>query len=331
MPSVSIVVPIFNESENVRALFDDINAVCIRERLDYEIIFVDDGSTDDTAEIVKHVSPLKYIQMRRNFGQTAAMDAGIKAAKNDYIITMDGDRQNDPADIPRLIDFLETNGLDVVSGWRKNRKDPFFKRFTSRGANLLRGIIVKDNIHDSGCSLKIYRRECFQGLNLYGEMHRFIPALLKIKGFTVGEIVVNHRPRTAGKTKYNWKRTVKGFIDMISVWFWNKYSVRPLHLLGGLGIVSLFCGAVFGVWTVILFIVGKSLTDNFHPYLSMTFMITGVLLFVFGLMSDILTKIYYGSKIDMPYSIKATVEYGNKDEESGIVLEMSNKEEVEKV
>ena len=160
--------------------------------------------------------------MRKNFGQTAAMDAGIKAAQYDYIVTMDGDRQNDPADIPKLVKYLEDNNLDIVSGWRKNRKDTVMKKFTSRVANFLRGIIVKDHIHDSGCSLKIYKKECFDHINLYGEMHRFIPALLKIKGFEVGEVVVNHRPRTAGVTKYNWKRTVKGFVDMISLWFWSK-------------------------------------------------------------------------------------------------------------
>jgi len=306
--SISIVVPIYNEEENVEHLHNEIKAVCEDKNYDYEIIFIDDGSTDNTEEVVTRLYPLKYIQLRKNFGQTAAMDAGIKAAKNDYIITMDGDRQNDPTDIPKLILFLEENNLDVVSGWRKNRKDTFFKKFASRGANVLRGIIVKDNIHDSGCSLKIYRRECFENMNLYGEMHRFIPALLRIKGFTVGEIVVNHRPRVAGKTKYNWRRTFKGFTDMVSVWFWHKYSVRPMHLLGSVGIISLLFGAIFGVWSIILYALGRSLTDNFHPMLSIAFLITGMLLFVFGLMSDMLTKIYYGSKIDMPYSIKTVKE-----------------------
>ena len=309
--SISIVVPIYNEEENVKLLHKEIKDVCEENKYDYEIIFVDDGSTDKTREMIAELYPLKYIQLRKNFGQTAAMDAGIKAAKNDYIITMDGDRQNDPADFPNLVSYLEENNLDVVSGWRKNRKDSFFKKFASRGANFLRSIIVKDNIHDSGCSLKIYRRECFKDLNLYGEMHRFIPALLRIKGFAVGEVIVNHRPRVAGKTKYNWRRTFKGFTDMVSVWFWHKYSVRPMHLLGSVGIFSLFLGAVFGVWTIVLFALGRSLTDNFHPMLSIAFFITGLLLFVFGLMSDMLTKIYYGSKIVMPYSVKEVIE--NKD------------------
>jgi len=307
--SISVVIPVFNEEGNIEALFHEICSVCIEQKYSFEIIFVDDGSDDNTREIViEKLSPVKCIRMRRNFGQTAAMDAGIKAASNDYIVTMDGDMQNDPADIPRLVTHLKENNLDVVSGWRKNRKDSLLKKFASRGANLLRGIIVKDNIHDSGCSLKIYKRECFTDINLYGEMHRFIPALLKIKGFRIGEIVVNHRPRTSGETKYNWRRTVKGFLDMVAVWFWHKYAVRPFHLLGGFGIIALFCGAFFGIWTVVIFLRGRSLTDNFHPILSIVFFITGLLLFVFGLMSDMLTRIYFGSKIDMPYSIMEVVE-----------------------
>ena len=210
MHSVSIVIPVYNEEGNVSDLHKEIKSVCLLNGYIYEIIFVDDGSTDKTAEICKGLYPLKYIRMRKNFGQTSAMDAGIKAAQYDYIVTMDGDRQNDPADIPYMIKYLEDNNLDVVSGWRKNRKDSFLKCFTSRGANFLRHLIVKDGIHDSGCSLKVYRRECFDGVNLYGEQHRFIPAILKIKGFTIGEVVVNHRPRTSGKTKYNGKELLKG-------------------------------------------------------------------------------------------------------------------------
>ena len=178
MTSISVVVPVFNEEGNVEALHKEILDVCKANNYQFEVIFVDDGSSDRTAEICKTLKPLKFIQMRKNFGQTAAMDAGIKASQYDYIVTMDGDRQNDPADIPHMIQYLEENNLDVVSGWRKNRKDTFFKKFTSRGANLLRHMIVHDGIHDSGCSLKVYRKECFKGINLYGEQHRFIPALL---------------------------------------------------------------------------------------------------------------------------------------------------------
>ena len=309
MYRVSIVVPVFNEEGNVAELHREIKEVCVQNQYEYEIIFIDDGSSDKTGDICKTLKPLKYIRMRRNSGQTAAMDAGIKAAKLDYIVTMDGDRQNDPNDIPGMLNFLIEKDYDVVSGWRKDRKDTFMKRFVSRGANLLRYLLVHDGIHDSGCSLKIYRRECFKGVNLYGEQHRFIPALLKIKGFTIGEIVVNHRARTAGRTKYNWHRTIKGFVDMISIWFWNKYATRPLHILGGFGILSLIMGFGCGGWSVILFALGYKMSNNIiPPILTVFFIIIGLLMFVFGLMSEIMIKTYYGVHIDTPYSIKETIE-----------------------
>ena len=314
MQGISVVVPVFNEEGNVRELHKEILEVCKKENYKFEIIFVDDGSKDKTPEICKELKPLKYIRMRKNFGQTAAMDAGIKLAQYDYIVTMDGDRQNDPADIPKLVNYLEENDLDIVSGWRKNRKDTVMKKFTSRFANFLRGIIVKDNIHDSGCSLKIYKKECFDHINLYGEMHRFIPALLRIKGFEVGEVVVNHRPRTAGVTKYNWKRTIKGFVDMISLWFWSKYAVRPLHILGAGGMVSIFLGVVCAIWSIVLFALGYKMSNNIMPpLLTVFFIIVGLLMFIFGLMSDMMSKTYYGSGIDKSYSIKETIE--NKETE----------------
>lgn len=314
MQGISVVVPVFNEEGNVRELHKEILEACKKENYNFEIIFVDDGSKDKTPEICKELKPLKYIRMRKNFGQTAAMDAGIKAAQYDYIVTMDGDRQNDPADIPKLVNYLEENDLDIVSGWRKNRKDTVMKKFTSRVANFLRGIIVKDNIHDSGCSLKIYKKECFDHINLYGEMHRFIPALLRIKGFEVGEVVVNHRPRTAGVTKYNWKRTIKGFVDMISLWFWSKYAVRPLHILGAGGMVSIFLGVVCAIWSIVLFALGYKMSNNIMPpLLTVFFIIVGLLMFILGLMSDMMSKTYYGSGIDKSYSIKETIE--NKETE----------------
>lgn len=315
---ISVVVPIYNEEFNVTELHKEIVKVCTKEKYKYEIIFVDDGSSDNTAEVCKTLYPLKLIQFRRNFGQTAAMDAGIKAAKYDYIVAMDGDLQNDPADIPRMIDYLEENNLDVVSGWRKNRKDTFLKRFTSRGANFLRHMIVHDGIHDSGCSLKVYKRECFEDINLYGEQHRFIPALLKIKGFEVGEIVVNHRPRVAGVTKYNWKRAIKGFVDMISVWFWNKFASRPLHLLGGAGMGFIGLGFICGIWSLVLFLQGRKMSNNiFPPLLTIFFVIIGALLFVFGLMSEIMMKTYYGVHVDSAYSIKEVTEVSEKEADSG--------------
>jgi len=307
--SLSVVVPVYNEEGNVEELHREIKETCEQAGYDYEIIFVNDGSVDKTDELCRKLSPIKYIKFRKNFGQTAAMDAGIKASTKDIIATLDGDRQNDPHDIPMMINYLLENDLDVVSGWRKNRKDTFMKRFVSRGANAIRKVLINDGIHDSGCSLKIYRKECFKGVNLYGEQHRFIPALLEIKGFRVGEVVVNHRARTSGVTKYNWKRTIKGFVDMISVWFWNKYASRPLHMLGGMGMGFVLLGGLCGIWSVALFCMGRKMSDNiFPPLLTIFFIIIGVLLFVFGLMSEILMKTYYGVHVDASYSIKEVVD-----------------------
>ncbi len=306
---LSIVIPVYNEEANIRPLHEEVSAVCRQEGYPFEVIIVDDGSTDRTGEEARSLSPVKYIRFRRNFGQTAAMDAGIKHATGDLVITMDGDRQNDPADIPRLVACLNEQGLDVVSGWRKDRKDPFMKHVVSRGANLLRKMILNDGIHDSGCSLKIYRRDCFEGINLYGEMHRFIPALLRIRGFRVGEMVVTHHPRTAGKTKYNWKRTMKGFIDMLAIRFWTRFSTRPLHLFGTLGLLFIFLSLITGVFTLLDFLQGMEISDTALPILTTFLFLGGLQMFFTGLISDILMRNYYESG-DKPgyYNIREIVE-----------------------
>ncbi len=301
---VSIVIPVFNESENIGRLHEEIVSVCEQEGYHYEIIIVDDGSTDGTEQVIKKLHPVVYIQLRRNFGQTAAFDCGIKQAVGQLIITMDGDGQNDPADISRLIRHLEDEKLDIVSGWRRNRKDNFMKKISSRAANYLRGLIIKDGLNDSGCSLKVYRAECFNGISLFGEMHRFIPAVLKIKGFKIGEIEVNHRPRLAGQTKYDWKRGIKGVIDMISVWFWHKYAVRPLHLLGGLGILNFMLGTIVALVGIGFYIAGITLFRYFLPLFSSFLLISGIQLFLFGLMADMLSKSYFETSLNMSYSLK---------------------------
>lgn len=308
MTEISVVVPLYNEEGNVAELHREIREVCEAQGYVYEIILVDDGSTDRTLQRALNLSPVKIVRFRRNFGQTAAFDAGIKQAKYRYIVTMDGDLQNDPRDIPKMVVHLEAHDLDVVSGWRKNRRDGFSKRLFSLGAKMLRDVLVKDRINDSGCALKIYRRECFENINLYGEMHRFIPALLQIKGFTVGEMEVNHRPRVSGVSKYNWKRAMKGFVDMISVWFWNKYAVRPLHLLGGAGMVMLGVGALSSLYTFLLYLGGQNMSNTVWPLLSTFFVITGVQLFVSGLLTDMLSKLYYEKSKDKSYIVREIIE-----------------------
>jgi glycosyltransferase involved in cell wall biosynthesis len=306
MNSLSFVIPVFNEVQNVAALHQEIKQTCETNGFVYEIIFVDDGSTDGTVEEIKKLRPVKLVRFRRNFGQTAAFDAGFKAAANDLIVTMDGDLQNNPEDVPKMLKYLFDNDLDIVSGWRKHRKDSFMKKFISRGANFLRFRLIHDGIHDSGCSLKIFRKECFEHINLYGEMHRFIPALLKIQGFRVGEIVVDHRPRKAGKTKYKLNRTIKGFIDMLSIWFWNKYAVRPLHLLGGIGLLLIFMSFCTGAKTLYDFIDGQKMSRTAMPLLTAFLFLSGVQLFISGLVADSLMKSYHESTGQKPYNIKET-------------------------
>jgi glycosyltransferase involved in cell wall biosynthesis len=305
---LSIIVPLYNEEGNVGELHRRILAACRKIGRSFEIIFIDDGSDDKTVEICRNFQPLKLIRFRKNFGQTAAFDAGIKEAKGEIIVTLDGDLQNDPADIALLLAEME-KGFDVVSGWRWQRKDGLMKRFFSRGANLLRKFLVEDHIHDSGCSLKVYKAQCFRDIDLFGEMHRFIPAVLQLEGYLVGEVKVNHFPRIHGKTKYNWKRAIKGFVDMISIWFWRKYSTRPVHLFGGGGILIFLAGIGILIWMAIEKIFfGMSLAEKIWPLFSVFLMMVGVQLFVFGLMADILIKNYYRHRGKMNYSIKEIIE-----------------------
>jgi hypothetical protein len=208
-----------------------------------------------------------------------------------------------------LIAKLESDDLDVVSGWRKNRKDTFMKRTSSRAAAFVRKLLIDDGIHDSGCSLKVYKRECFEHVSLYGEMHRFIPAVLKIKGFKVGEEIVDHRSRKTGRTKYNWKRGVKGILDMFAVAFWQKYSARPLHLFGGGGAMLMFLSILSGCFAVYKKIFNnQDLSNSAMTELSMLGFFMGLILLCFGLISDMLMRTYFGVVHDHPYDVKEVVE-----------------------
>jgi glycosyltransferase involved in cell wall biosynthesis len=308
---LSIVIPVFNEKDNLSALIDEINGVCDASGWKREIIVVDDGSTDGSAQVAGAMDNVTVIRFRRNFGQTAAFDAGCHAAQNEYVVTMDGDGQNDPADIPNLVAHLKAQNLDVVSGWRIDRQDVLSKRFISRGANLLRKVFLDDSIHDSGCSLKIYRRECFDNVRLYGEMHRFIPALLEMRGFSIGEISVNHRPRRSGKSKYNAVRTIKGLADIVLLWFWRSYSVRPIHLLGGIGVLFFLAAMIFGGRTVYLFVTDRKLSSTLEPLLTVFSFIAGLLFVSLGILTDILIKIYYAISAERYYSVREIIRNGS--------------------
>lgn len=304
----SIIIPVYNEAANVAAVFEAVRNTMLALNRAFEIIFVNDGSTDKTLPVLEKLSPLRIVSFRNNFGQTAALDAGIKHARGEYLITLDGDGQNPPEEIPKLIKSMQEGKFDVVSGWRQKRQDPLLKRFFSRGAYFLRSFIVKDYVHDSGCTLKIYRRECFNDLDLFGEIHRFIPAILHWRGFQIGEVKVSHKPRIHGESKYRSNRAVKGFVDMISVWFWRKFASRPLHLFGGLGILLSGSGFIFFIYLALrrLFF-DYSLADKIWPLIAVLLIVVGVQLFVSGIMTDISIKNYY-TKGKMPYVIREVIE-----------------------
>lgn len=299
----SVVIPVYNEEQNIAPLHAELLPIMQSLGGDFEILMVDDGSVDNTRKEIAKLSPVTLIEMRGNFGQTAALDAGIKHASGDIIITLDGDGQNPPAEIPKLLDLLEREELDVVSGWRKHRNDPLRKLIVSRGANLLRSVFFRDTIHDSGCTLKVYRRECFENVDLFGEMHRFIPAILSWSGFRIGEMVVEHRKRQHGVSKYTWKRMLKGFIDIIAIVFWRKYANRPLHLFGAVGIAFTFAGFVIGLITAvrrIFFLVPMS--DSSLPLFAVFLFVIGIQFFLSGILADIAIRTYYSNKPS--YTIK---------------------------
>lgn len=308
---LSVVIPVYNEADNIKPLYKELKRTLDSLNKIYEIIYTDDGSNDSTTDILGELSAaddnLKVVVLRRNFGQTAALDAGIKNSTGNTIVTMDADLQNDPADIPKLIFELD-NGYDCVSGWRYPRNDPFMKKFLSRLADKLRRFILKDNIHDSGCTLKAFRRECFDGLNLFGDTHRFIPAILHWKGFKIGEIKVNHRPRVYGKSKYRFGRVFRGLIDLLVLRFWNEFSTRPAHLFGITGLFLVFIGFLAGLFMVYLkFIKGVAVAGRLMPFVSVILLIAGIQFIVFGLLADIMIQIYYGSPGHATYKIKEVI------------------------
>lgn len=309
---ISVVLPVYNEKENLRPLQKEITEAMEENYKDWEVIYVDDGSSDGSPSVLEEIAEknqeVKVIKFRKNFGQSSALQAGFDHVEGEVVVAMDSDGQNDPKDIPRLIDKLE-EGYDCVSGWRKDRKDSIGKRVSSKLASLLRKPFLGKTVHDYGCTLKAYRKEALEDLQLYGEMHRYIPPLLRWKGYRVTEIVVNHRERKAGKTKYGTKRLFKGFLDMINVWFWQKFSQRPLHIFGGLGLLSIFFGFLFAVFALYQkFMLGVSLSDTAATVLSAFLVLIGAQFFISGLLADISLKNYHQSADKDVYNIEKVLE-----------------------
>ncbi|MFW6450041.1 MAG: glycosyltransferase family 2 protein [Nanoarchaeota archaeon] len=305
---ISAVVPIYNEQKNIALLDKELKAALKKVTKKYEVIYVDDGSTDRTFNELCKLRNATIIRFRKNFGQSAAMDAGFRQGQGKLIVSLDGDLQNDPADIPKIIEHLKRKDLDVVCGWRYKRKDPFAKKIFSRLANSFRQILIRDPVHDSGCSLRVYKRECFDDLILMGEMHRYIPSLLRWKGFRIGEVKVRHRKRKYGKTKYGAGRLLKGFLDLFTVWFWRKFSGRPVHIFGGAGIGLTILGGFAGLFSIYLKLFkGASLSDTFLPVVAVFCVILGVQFFVSGILADISIKNYYKSTDSKVYNIREIV------------------------
>ncbi len=292
-PKYSIIVPVYNESGNIKKLDDEIKTTMSAFHKNYEIIYINDGSNDGTLEELKSLKNKKIIDFNKNYGQATALDAGFKEAKGNIIISMDGDLQNDPADIPKLLKKMEEDNLDVVAGWRKHRKDKGGIKILTLIGRFLRGILIKDKIHDTGCTLRAYKKEVAKSLDIGGEMHRYILALLQWKGFTVGEVVVNHRARTNGETKYGYSKAIRGFVDLIYMWFIQKYYQRPLHIFGASGISSFGIGlSIESVLVYLKLFNSIDLSSTAWFSLGFFFMGTGIFLFTFGIVIDLLMKIY---------------------------------------
>ncbi len=314
----SVVVPLYNELENIPQLYVKIIDVMDALGEPFEAIFVDDGSRDGTfrqlAEIARDDARVVVVRLRRNFGQTAALKAGFDHAHGDIIISMDGDLQHDPAEIPRFIEKIK-EGYDIVSGWRVTRKDAWLTRqFPSRVANRLMAKLSRVDLHDFGTTFKAYRREILDEINLYGELHRFIPALASWHGASIAEVPVTNIPRQSGKSNYGISRTIRVLLDLIGVKFLLDYSTRPLQLFGLPGLIGLLAGGVIEAWVLahkILFHESLMLTHGPLMLLGIALLVAGIQFFAIGLVGELVTRTYYESQNKPVYSVREIV--GRRD------------------
>lgn len=290
---LSLIIPVLNEEENITRLYSKLRTTLTGLKILHEIIFIDDGSTDNSFKILEEIQKkdkcVKIIKFRRNFGKSAALSAGFKEAKGDTVITMDGDLQDDPTEIPRFLEAIKKT--DLVVGWRFNRKDPISKRLPSKIFNKLTSILTGVKIHDSNCCFKAYRSEVIKNINIYGELHRYIPALAYWKGFGISEIKVNHNPRIYGKSKYGFMRIFKGFMDLITIKFLTKYIKKPFHLFGGLGFLSTFLGFVIGLRLLyVKYFLNIIIGDRPLLYLSMLLIMLGIQFISLGLLGEMISN-----------------------------------------
>jgi glycosyltransferase involved in cell wall biosynthesis len=312
-PEISVVIPLRNESPNVDELHRELTAVLQGFGRPFEILAIDDGSTDDTfarlAALQRTDHRLRVIRFRRNFGQTAAFSAGFAYARGRYIVTSDGDLQNDPHDIPGMIELLE-RGSDIVAGWRRDRKDPFLnRRLPSMIANAIISHSTGVKLHDYGCSLKVFRVEVVKPLKLYGEMHRFLPAIASEMGVTIVEKVVNHRPRRHGTSKYGISRTIRVVLDLLTVKFLISYSTRPLHIFGLFGMLMGSLGAAVCAWLAwSKFVWHEGIANRPLLLFGILFILTGVQLVTTGLVAEMLSRTYHESQDKPIYAIREVLE-----------------------
>ncbi len=308
-PEISVVIPMRNEAPNVEPLYQELTTTLKGFGRSYEIVAIDDGSSDETfaklAALQSRDARLRVIRFRRNFGQTAAFSAGFKHAQGRYIVTADGDRQNDPADIPGMVQMLEQQKLDIVCGWRKDRKDPFFnRRLPSMIANGVISWATGVKLHDYGCSLKVFRAEVVKSMKLYGEMHRFLPAIANEFGVQLGEAVVNHRARAAGKSNYGIGRTIRVLLDLMTVKFLSSYSTRPLQMFGTFGIAMGGLGLLICAWITYLRFFGYQSANRPLLIVGGMMILAGVTLIMHGLLAEMVSRTYHESQDKPIYVIR---------------------------
>jgi glycosyltransferase involved in cell wall biosynthesis len=292
-PEISVVIPVLDEQENVVPLTAEVRGVLRSLGRRHEIIFVDDGSRDGTTDLLRTLAQkhpeVGLIVFRKNFGKAAALLAGFERSRGDFVITMDGDQQDDPAEIPRLLERLE-QGDDLVSGWKRKRRDPPGKVIPSRIFNLATSMIGGLRLHDYNCGLKGYRRAVIDNLDLYGELHRYIPVLAHRKGFRVGELAVNHRPRRHGRSKYGFGRYSKGFLDLITVFFLTRFTRRPLHLFGAVGLLFFLAGFSINLYLTVIWLQGRTIGHRPLLFLGILCVIVGIQMLSTGLLGEMMAN-----------------------------------------